>query len=161
VTQSSVIDGLISENQALSERLLAIARSLDTRERGERWYGTWSMREVLVHLGNWAEAQATALELMARGERPVMQIGGLDASQEVDSVNAAGQKLLAAASWDESVAYFENAMSRHEAASRAAFRSLTPERLVPGKTAYELVVGVAAHVREHLEAARTWHAAVR
>jgi hypothetical protein len=144
-TRESKLDDLHSNTNALLSEL----RDLPDAKLTEVWLGTWSTRELLVHLAGWCDMMGQAYERMARGERPSPE--GVDLS-DADGMNAhfveaAHGKSLAQVRKD-----LETGMGRFEAAAKA----LPEDRFAEGKTAMRILDTISGHPREHIEEVRAW-----
>ncbi|HLZ72055.1 MAG TPA: DinB family protein [Dehalococcoidia bacterium] len=129
--------------------LLSELRDLPEAKLTEVWLGSWSARELLVHLGAWCNMMGQAYERMARGERPSPE--GVDLSDN-DGMNAryveeAHGKSIAQVRKD-----LETGMARFEAAAKA----LPEDRFAEGKTAMRIMQTIAGHPLEHIEEVRAW-----
>jgi hypothetical protein len=119
------------------------------------WLGSWSVREILIHISGWHQAMAPAFERIARGEEPY-PTGTYD---DFDAWNArfvaqkAGVKIA-----DVLV---ELDASQQDFARAAA--AVPDQHFAPGGTARDLFEGAGpAHYREHAAQIREWrHAATR
>src|SRR5262245_39496701 len=56
-------------DQAFGELHRAIG-GLTEAEMRDVWFGTWGVREILIHISGWHEAMTPALERIAKGEPP-------------------------------------------------------------------------------------------
>jgi uncharacterized protein DUF1706 len=123
---------------------------LNEAELGQRWLGTWSIREVVGHISGWHREMSPALERLARGERPIPEGVSYD---DVDAWNAR----FAAAVRDTPVADVLLELDRsHEHFMRSA-AAIPEDRFRPGKAAYRIVDMVAAHhYKEHGDEIRAW-----
>ncbi len=141
----------IARIDAARDRFLAVVRPVD--DAHGTWqgaFGTWSLVNVLQHLGGWFNEMTPALERLARGERPTPD--GVDYSNDelwnAKFVEVAGEQSMA-----EAIASLESSL----AAFRAAVESVPDERFGDNKTANRLVDGVVIrHFDEHAEEITEW-----
>ena len=147
---------------AKDELLLAAARqykafhealhSLNDEQTTEVWLDTWSVKEIVAHIGGWHREMRPALERLARGERPIPEGVSYD---DVDAWNAR----FAAQAKDRAVADLLLELDRsHEDFIQAADH-VPAERWQPGKTTYRIVDdNIARHYREHADQILAWRA---
>jgi hypothetical protein len=145
----SARDEAIDDLQKGTAQLLSNINDLPDEKLTEVWDGTWSIRELLVHIAGWDDAVGEAYERMGRGEPPGAP--GLNLS-DTDGTNAifverAQGKSLSAVRKD-----LETGLARVIAAARA----LPDDRFVEGKTALRLLRGMANHPAEHLGDIIAW-----
>lgn len=113
------------------------------------WLGTWSIREILIHISAWHRVAVPAFERVGRGEPPYPK-GTYD---DFDAWNArfvaekAGVKLA-------------DVLAELDASHRAfmsAAASLPEQHFASGGHARDLFDGVApGHYREHATQIRDW-----
>lgn len=144
-TREEVLDRLHRNQETLLRELQDVPEAAMT----EPFAGTWSSREILVHLGAWYDMMGLAMERMARGERPAPE--GVDLG-DADAMNAryveqAQGKSVAAVRKD-----VETGLARFEAGVKA----LPEDRFAEGKTAMRILETMAGHPDEHLEDIRAW-----
>ncbi len=142
-------DSMLGQLHDDSEVLLRELQDVPDEKMTETFLGTWSAREVLVHIGSWYGTMAEAMARMGRGERPGSE--GVDLA-DVDGMNArfveaANLKTVAAIRKD-----FESNMATLDAAARA----LPEERFAEGKTAMRMLEAMAGHPNEHIDEIRAW-----
>ncbi len=133
----------------------AIAQ-LGEAELTRAWLGTWSVREVLVHMSGWHREMIPALERLARGEKPFPEGDSYD---DADAWNA---RFVDAKRGVPSAAVLRELEASHREFVAAA-AGVPEERFAPGKTATKLVdLSGPHHYREHAEEIRAWrtHAGV-
>lgn len=130
--------------------LKSAIQGLGEAELTRVWLGTWSVRDVLVHMTGWHREMIPALERMARGEKPFAE--GVS-YEDPDAWNArfvAAKPGISAA----------EALRELEASHRdflAAARKVPDERFAPGKTATRIVdLNGPHHYREHADQIREW-----
>jgi len=150
---AEAIPGIIEANQAARADLLAAVDALTPARREERWFGEWSIHDVIAHLYEWQNGMAYALERMARGERP--EIPDYDPNTGDDPYNALVVERNRHLIWEDLLAHLRAARERHEAAVKNLAGRLAPERFEEGRTARNLS-DTAGHDREHTESILEW-----
>ncbi len=148
------IDAIIEENARARAELMQAIDALPSERRVEGGLlGEWSLKDVMVHIAGWQDASASLMEMLARGERPVLD--GYDG--DTDAYN---DRLVAESrdqTWEQVMNRLRSARERYEAGARAMRDRLPPERLVPGRTAERLArADGARHDREHAEQILEW-----
>jgi uncharacterized damage-inducible protein DinB len=136
-------DDAIKDLEKGTEQLLRQIGDLSDEKITEVWDGTWSIREILVHIAGWDEAIAGSFERMARGEPPGdpnLNLSDTDGANAVFVERAQG-KSIAAVRKDLEVA---------QAHLIAAAKALPDDRFAEGKTALRLLSGMANHPAEHI-----------
>ena len=115
------------------------------------WLGTWSVREILIHVSGWHREMVPAFERIARGEAP-FEPGTYD---DYDAWNA---KLVAGQAGASVADVRGELVAAHAAFVRAA--SQMPEAaFAAGAESRGLFEGTGpAHYREHAEQIRAWRA---
>ena len=146
---------VLEANQRARAELIGAIDALPAERRRERWYGEWSLHEILAHLGAWQDGFAHALERLARGERP--EVPGYEPSlpDADDRFNAVAVAKNAQRSWEDLLAQLRAARERHEAAVCALVDTLPPDRFVEGRAARRLA-SQFNHDREHIPAIIEW-----
>ncbi len=144
-TRDSALKQLHEDNDALLRELQDVPEAKMT----EPFLGTWSAREILVHIGSWYETMAEAMARMGRGERPSSE--GVDLSDS-DGMNA---KFVTAAT-GKSAAGVRKDLETSLAKFDSAVHALPEDRFVEGKTAMRILEGMAGHPNEHIEEIRAW-----
>lgn len=145
------LDAIAEQNAQARAELMEAVDALSAEQRREVWFGEWSLHDVIAHIAAWQDGFAHALELLARGERPVIPGAQGD---DFDAFNAASTEARKDLGWEQLMAELSTARQRHEAAVRG-LSALAPERLAPGKTANNLS-DEAEHDREHVGAILAW-----
>ncbi|MEX2374230.1 MAG: DinB family protein [Dehalococcoidia bacterium] len=143
------------ENEAARKELLQAIAGLDEASRTEGWYGDgeWSVKDILVHLFEWQNGYAHALERIARGERP--EIPDYDPAAGDDTFNALVVERNRDMDWDAVLAHLEAARVRHEAAVKNLIGRIKAEQFTEGRTARRMS-DAASHDREHMPAIAAW-----
>jgi hypothetical protein len=113
------------------------------------WFGTWSVREILIHISGWHQAMTPALERIARGEEPYPAgtYDDFDAWNARFVVEKAGVKIA-------------DVLTELDASQRnfvEAASALADQDFAPGGAARDLFEGAGAgHYREHAARIREW-----
>jgi hypothetical protein len=150
------VERVLEENQQARAELIEAIDALSAERRQERWFGEWSLHEIIAHLYEWQNGFAHALERMARGERP--EIPDYNPEESDDVYNALVTERNRGRSWEELMAALAGARQRHEGAVRNLVGRLPAERFEEGKTARRLA-NTAEHDREHIPAILEWRRA--
>jgi uncharacterized damage-inducible protein DinB len=150
-----VIDELLERNAQARAELMEAVDALTAEQRRIEWYGDapWSVHDVVAHIVRWQDGFAHALELMARGERP--RIPEFEGGGDFDPFNAESARRGRERSWEQLMSDARAARERHDAAVRGLRGAVDPERIVPGRTAYDLA-DTAEHDREHAADILAW-----
>jgi hypothetical protein len=128
-----------------SDVLKAISK-LDDTAMTTRFYGDWSVKDILAHLAGWHHAMTGAMERMARGERPTPE--GVDYSDS-DAWNAKFTAAMKPQNPSTVVADLRQSFANYLRAASA----LPADRFGEGKTANRLIeASSVGHYREHLPA---------
>lgn len=143
-------EDLIAELEHEFAGLWEVVRGLTDEQMARRWYGSWSVHDILAHIIGWHHEMDDALERIARGERPVPE--GVDYS-DVDAFNARFVETWAGTSPAALLAELKASKDLLVAAAR-----LVPEeRFEEGRAAYRILRNVGAdHYREHAPEIRRW-----
>jgi uncharacterized damage-inducible protein DinB len=145
---------LIEANAQARAALMEAVDALPAARRIERWYGEWSLRDIVGHLAVWQDGWAAALEALARGEPP--RIPGFEEGDDGSAFNAARAAEHAEDSWEQAMDLLRQARQRHEAAVRALPAAVEPERYAEGRTAHRMAAMPGNHDRTHIEPIREW-----
>jgi uncharacterized damage-inducible protein DinB len=145
---------LIEENAQARAVLLTAIDALPAARRTERWYGEWSLRDIVAHLAVWQDGWGAALEALTRGERPLVPL--FEEGADGSAFNAARAAEHADDSWEQVMDLLRRARQRHEAAVRALAGAVEPERYAEGRTAYRLAAMPGSHDRTHTEPILEW-----
>ncbi len=130
--------------------LKSAVAGLGEAELTRTWLGTWSVRDVLVHMTGWHREMIPALERMARGERPFPEGASYE---DADAWNAR----FVAAKAGVPVAEVVQELDASHRAFVAAARDVPDDRFAPGKTATKIVdLNGPHHYREHGDHIREW-----
>jgi uncharacterized damage-inducible protein DinB len=148
------IEAIIEENARARAELMQAIDALPSGRRVEGGlFGEWSLKDVLVHIAGWQDASASLMEMLARGERPVLEgyDGDTDAYNDRLVVESRDQ------TWEQVMNQLRRTRERYEAGARAMRDRLPAERLVPGRTAERLArADGARHDREHTAQIMEW-----
>lgn len=150
---AELVPTILEANQAARADLIAAVDALTPARRQERWFGTWSIHDILAHLYEWQNGHAHALERMARGLRP--EIPDYDPDTGDDPYNALVVERNRHLAWEELLAHLRAARERHEAAVRNLVGRLPADRFDEGRTARRLADS-AEHDREHIAPILAW-----
>ena len=148
------LDVLLEENARARADLLTALDAVPASCRTERWYGEWSLRDIVAHLAVWQEGCAVALEALAHGEPP--RIPGFDEAAGGEAVNAARAAEHRDDSWEQVMHLLRGARQRHEAAVRALAGAVEPASYAEGRTAHRLAVMPGGHDRSHAGPILEW-----
>ncbi len=152
---ADVIDELLEHNAQARAELIAAVDALTPEQRQLAWYGDagWSVHDVVAHIVRWQDGFAHALEAMARGERP--QIPEFAGGSNFDAYNAESARRARERSWEQLMSDARAARARHDAAVRGLRGKVDADRIVPGRTAYNLA-DTGEHDREHAAEIVAW-----
>jgi uncharacterized damage-inducible protein DinB len=148
------LDALIEANAHARAALLTAVDSLPATRRTERWYGEWSLRDIVAHLAVWQDGWAAALEALIRGERPLVPL--FEEGDDGSAFNTARAAEHADDSWEQVMDLLRRARQRHEAAVRALAGTVEPERYAEGRTAHRMAAMPGTHDRTHIEPILEW-----
>ena len=116
----------------------------------EVWLGTWSIREILIHISGWHRAMIPALARIARGEPPHPEGTSYD---DYDAWNARFVE-------EKSGVKLADVLVELDLSHRAlvdAAAGVPEEYFAAGAGARDLFDGIAAgHYREHAGQIRDW-----
>ncbi|MFQ5896832.1 MAG: ClbS/DfsB family four-helix bundle protein [Candidatus Methylomirabilia bacterium] len=146
----STKESLLSQAQEEFRAFKKAIEGLDEAALTEVWLGTWSIREIVVHISAWHRELGPALERMARGERPFPE-GANYEDPDAWNVRFVGARKHAPVS---EVLGDLNATHEYFMAQAA---KVPEERFVPGKTAHRITdLNSAHHYKEHGDQIRAW-----
>ena len=135
--------------QEADEAFLDLRQSIDGLDDGRLtrvWLGTWSIREILVHITGWHQEMLPALARVARGE-PAYPAGTYD---DFDAWNA---RFVAA----EAGVKVADVLAQLDASHRDFVRAARAVPAAEMGAARELIEGTGAgHYREHAAQIRAW-----
>lgn len=122
---------------------------LTDEETGRVWFGTWGVREILIHISGWHDAMASALDNVAKGE-PAYTAGMYD---DYDAWNARFVEQRAGVKIADVIAELDASHQRLVGAAAAV-----PEtHFAEGGAARGPFEGAGApHYREHAAQVREW-----
>ena len=147
-------DEAIADLEKGAEQLLRTINDLPDEKLTEVWDGSWSIREILVHIAGWDEAIAGSFERMARGEPPgdpKLNLSDTDGTNATFVERAQGESLPA----------IRKDLEVAQAHLIAAAKALPDDRFVEGKTALRLLRGMANHPAEHIGDIIEWKSGER
>ena len=143
-------DQVLAELDEAFAGLQATYKDLPEAQKRVVMQGTWSVKDILVHISGWHREMAGALARIARGERAVPE--GVDYSN-FDAWNARFVEAARATP----VAEVDKELTDSFAAFRQAVGALPENRLIPGRTADRIVHEAGMdHYRHHAAQIRTW-----
>ncbi len=112
--------------------------------------GSWSVKDILVHIAGWHREMAPALTRLARGEKPMPE--GVDYS-DVDAWNARWVEAARATP----VSAVEKELADSFVSFREAVSAIPEDRLRPGRTADKIIHDVGMdHYRHHAAQIQAW-----
>jgi hypothetical protein len=148
--KSSRREELLAELDEAFAGLQATHRDLPEARKRVVMQGTWSVKDILVHIAGWHREMAAALARIARGERAVPE--GVDYTN-FDAWNARFVEAARATP----LAEVEKELAESFAAFRQAISTLPENRLIPGRTADRIVHEAGMdHYRHHAAQIKTW-----
>lgn len=143
-------DQLLQELDDAFSSLQATFKNLPDGRKRVVMQGTWSVKDILVHIAGWHREMAAALTRIARGERAVPE--GVDYSN-FDAWNA---RFVEAARGTPVPEVEKELVSSFEA-FRQAISALPENRLIAGRTADRIVHEAGMdHYRHHAAQIRSW-----
>ncbi len=148
------LGALIESNAQARAELISALDAIPAARREERWYGEWSLKDIVAHLGVWQDGWGAALEALARGERPLVPL--FEEGDTGAAFNAARAAEHAGDSWEHAMDLLRRARQRHEAAVRALAGAVEPERYAEGRTAHRLASMPGSHDRTHIAPILEW-----
>lgn len=142
---------VLQETSEAYGELREAVSGLDEAQVRAVWLGTWSVREILIHISAWDREMAPAFDRIGRGE-PGYPVGTYD---DFDAWNARFVDAGTHAGTPEILADLEAA---HRGLVVAA-AALGDEHFAMGSPARDLLDGTGAnHYREHAAQIREWRA---
>ncbi len=149
-TETGRRDGLLAELDEAYTELQGAYRGLSDAQMQVVMQGTWSVKDILVHIAGWHREMATALTRMSMGEKPVPD--GVDYS-DLDAWNARWVEAAGATS----PSAVEKELAESFASFRQAVSALPEKRLIPGRTADRIIHEAGMdHYRHHAAQIRAW-----
>jgi hypothetical protein len=126
------------------QSLLAATAKMNEEQMSARFYGDWSVKDILAHVAGWHRTMTEAMERMARGERPTPE--GVDYS-DADAWNARFAAAMRSQSGETVLAELRQSYANYARAARA----IPDDRYGEGKTVNRLLeTSGSGHYREHL-----------
>jgi hypothetical protein len=145
----------LNEVQGGFDALLAAVSDLDESALNARFYGDWSVKDVLAHIAGWQTEMTAALERMARGERPTPE--GVDYG-DADAWNARFARSMQGQSGTTVLAHLRQSFANYVRAARA----IPDDRYGDGKTVNRLLeTSGSGHYQEHLPAIMDYRSKAR
>jgi len=149
-TEAGRRDALLAELDEAFADLQRTYRDLSDAQKRVVMQGTWSVKDILVHIAGCHREMAAALARLARGEKPVPE--GVDYT-DVDAWNARWVE----ASRQTPVTAVERELADSFAGFRQGVGALPENRLAPGRTADKIIHEVGMdHYRHHAVQIRAW-----
>ncbi len=143
-------DQLLGQLDEAFAGLQATYRDLPEARKRVIMQGSWSVKDILVHIAGWHREMAGALARIARGEKAAPE--GVDYSN-FDAWNARWVE----AARGTPVAEVEKDLDGSFVAFRQAVAALPENRLIPGRTADRIVHEAGMdHYRHHAAQIRAW-----
>ncbi len=143
-------DQLLGELDEGFASLQATYLNLPEARKQDIMQGTWSVKDILVHIAGWHREMAPALTRLARGEKPVP--AGVDYS-DVDGWNARWVE----AARSTPVSAVEKELADSFERFREAVAALPETRLTPGRTADKIIHDVGMdHYHHHAAQILAW-----
>ncbi len=141
---------LLAELDEAFAGLQATYKDLPEARKRDVMQGTWSVKDILVHIAGWHREMAGALTRIANGERAAPE--GVDYSN-LDAWNA---RFVEAARATR-VLEVERELTNSFEAFRQAILALPENRLIPGRTADRIVHEAGMdHYRHHAAQIQAW-----
>jgi hypothetical protein len=143
-------EDLLAEAERAYGELREAVAGLDEASMNQVWLGTWSVREILIHISGWQREVLPALGRIGRGE-PAYPEG-----VSYDDVDAWNRRFVEARAGVKAADAIDELAASHRDFVRAA-GALAAEDLTEQAAARELFLGAGApHYREHTEQIRGW-----
>ncbi len=143
-------DQVLGELDEAFAALQATYRDLPEARKRVVMQGSWSVKDILVHIAGWHREMAGALTRITSGERAVPE--GVDYSN-FDAWNA---RFVEAAKGIP-IAGVEKELTSSFVTFRQAVAALPENRLIPGRTADRIVHEAGMdHYRHHAAQVRAW-----
>lgn len=145
------LDQLLDRHGLTRGKLVAALHDLPADRRdGDRWFGDWTVKDIVCHISAREDACAAALEAFARGRPPKRP--GHDGDDE-----AFNRKLALEHrddSWDEAMQFFDATRHRLLTALLGLY-GLDPESYAGGTEVRERM-DLTGHEQEHTGAIVAW-----
>ncbi len=143
-------DQLLQELDEAFSSLQATHKDLPDGRKRVVMQGTWSVKDILVHISGWHREMARALTRVAKGERAAPE--GVDYSN-FDAWNARFVEAARATPVSE----VEEELAESYGVFQEAVTALPENRLIPGRTADRIVHEAGMdHYRHHAAQIRAW-----
>jgi len=155
-----VIDELQHVNALLQAEFLEVVERIAPELRLTPWYGTWSLRDLVIHIASWDEVDARVLEQHARGDAGTVL--GWSGPAETDEFNARLLEAHAGESWDDALRFHRGAIEAHRAAAQALRDGVPLEGLwAPAHPVAARLSDAARHRAHHILPILEWEQASR
>ena len=143
---------LLREADEAFTELRRAVEDLTDEEMRQVWLGSWSVREILIHISGWHEAMTPALGRIAGGDAPY-PTGTYD---DFDAWNARFVLQKTGVKTDDVLAELDASHTNFVGAAR----SVPDQHFESGGGARELFEGTGpGHYREHAAQIREWRRA--
>lgn len=141
---------LLGELDQAYRELTSALEGLSDDRMTQVWLGSWSIREILIHMIGWQREMTGSLERIGDGERPTpegVDYGDADA-WNARFVQAVGRREASQIVRDLADAYWNY---------REAAKSLSEDRFTPGRTVDRILHSSGIdHLREHAAEIAQW-----
>jgi hypothetical protein len=145
---------LLREAEEAFGELHQAIEGLSDEQMGRVWLGTWSVREILIHISGWHDAMAPALGRIAQGEAPY-PAGTYD---DFDAWNAR----FVAEKTGVKIGDVLSELDASHATFMQAAAAVPDAHFAPGGAARDAFEGAGAgHYREHAAQIRDWRRSAR
>jgi hypothetical protein len=135
-------EALLKDLDGEYESLYGVLMSLSDADKVRPMLDTWSVKDILAHIGGWLREGARMLEGLARGE----QVKAESLNDDVDARNARFVEQW----YDASVQDVQTELHTAKNALARAIRALPQERFAEGEAARRIVYEVGLdHFTEH------------
>jgi hypothetical protein len=142
-------DTLLAELERAFTALLDAVSDLSDEQADERWYGDWSVNDIMAHIAGWHREMVPAFERISRGERPV--------PEDVDYSNFDKWNAKFASSRPGETASIVAELKASKVAFASAAATVPEEKFEDGRAAYRIIhlTGID-HYAEHEAQIRAW-----
>ena len=148
--KQTTLDLLDAEYQNLRQAI----DDLDDEQLTRVWFGHWSLKEIVSHLLGWEREMTSALQRLARGERPTPE--GVDYS-DGDKWNAGFALAMAPISAATVLATWRHVHMNYVNAAKAVPDERYGERDGKPQTVNRLLeTSGTGHYKEHGDQIRAW-----
>ena len=143
---------LLREADEAFEALKQAVAGLDENQMRRRWFGSWGVREILIHVSGWHRETIPALARVGGAESPY-------AAGTYDDADLWNARFVDRAAGDKLTDILQELDDSHRDFVAAA-AALPDTHFAPGGPARELFEGSGApHYREHATQILEWRSA--